>query len=140
MKKMKLIILSLLSLSFCILQHDLQYYFDQAINRYPQLKRISWVINESNSLNIEDKHLQIEAISKTPDTTYFVTFDIFLNDSSSFINLLEFAEITSDVDFEYYTGFDSNLKQVFSYKYPKNNPDSIIFISGEEYYRYKGLR
>jgi hypothetical protein len=115
-----------------ILQNTYEELFSHATSKYPNLNRINWEINYSNSIKWGNGHYDIEAMGNKNDTIYGITFAIFPSERDTFVNIIEYVELYSRFNYKYYTSYDSAFIPIYKYKYNEENPDSLIFIFGEE--------
>lgn len=114
------------------LQNKYEELFSHAVSQYPNLDSINWKINYPNSIKWDDEHYDIEAMGNRNDTICGVTFAIFPRCRDTFVNIIEYGELYSSNNYQYYTYYDSAFIPIYKYKYNEENPDSIVFLFGED--------
>jgi hypothetical protein len=79
-------------------------------------------------------------VRRTPDTVYYLDINIVQHDSiwnpgEIVYSVSAFRKVFRNEGFEYVLNGlrDTN----YYYKYPRNNPDSLVFITGKYYYLYR---
>lgn len=134
MRSIIFLIMVLGSISYNYAQNPIDKYFKSALNKYTKIQHIDWIINEDNSVNICSKHLKIEAISKSNDTTYFVTFHVFPDSLNDWINMVEFATLIKSPPYNIYTSYDSLFIPKYKFKFKPKEPEILIFEFGKDIY------
>ena len=120
------------------LQNKYEELFSHSVSQYPNLNRMSGEINYTNSIIWDDEHYEIEAMGNKNDTICGVTFAIFPRDKDTFVNIIEYVELYSNNNYQYYTSFDSAFVPEYKYKYKEEYPDSVIFLFGKDIFFKRG--